>query len=118
MHTKNVGEKGELTAVRYFLSLGYRILERNFRKKLGELDIVARDGTTLVFVEVKSRASFDEWIYSSVSLRKKRRIQKTIALYLAANPGVLYEELRFDVILITQERVLEHFLGESLPLPW
>ena len=54
---KELGARGEELAVRYLKNRGYRILERNYRIKLGEIDIIARDRNTLVFVEVKARSS-------------------------------------------------------------
>ena len=57
MNKKTTGEIGEEFAVRYLRSQGYKILVRNFRCRLGEIDIIARDGKTVVFVEVKTRRS-------------------------------------------------------------
>ena len=57
MNNKAVGGLGEDFAVYYLESCGYRIIERNFRCRLGEIDLIAQDGKTLVFVEVKTRRS-------------------------------------------------------------
>ena len=54
-----MGQRGENVAARYLRNLGYKIIVRNFRCELGEIDIVAKDGKTLVFVEVKTRAYDD-----------------------------------------------------------
>lgn len=51
------GSEGESFAADYLIKNGYRILERNFRTPLGEIDIIARDGETLVFIEVKARSN-------------------------------------------------------------
>src|SRR5689334_22052147 len=56
---QRVGAQGEEVAVDYLTGLRYRIVERNFRCKGGEVDIVARDGKTLVFVEVKARRNLN-----------------------------------------------------------
>lgn len=57
MSTKDIGQAAEKKAAEFLESQGYRILERNFRSKFGEIDLVALDGETLVFVEVKARAT-------------------------------------------------------------
>jgi len=57
-----LGDRGENLAARHLRNLGYRIITRNFRCPLGEIDIVARDGSTLVFCEVKTRAYDDQGV--------------------------------------------------------
>ena len=54
-----LGERGENVAAKFLRNQGYKILERNYRTSVGEIDIIARDGKTLVFVEVKTRAYDD-----------------------------------------------------------
>ena len=55
MSNKSLGNFGESLARQYLISLGYKILEENFRNKIGEIDIIAKDGKTICFVEVKTR---------------------------------------------------------------
>ena len=57
MNNRRAGIEGESVADEYLKNIGYRILDRNFSTKVGEIDIVARDGNTLVFIEVKARDS-------------------------------------------------------------
>jgi putative endonuclease len=77
-----VGRRGEALAVDHLQRKGYRILERNVRTRLGEIDIVARDGDCYVFVEVRARTS-NEWTpEESVTLQKQRRIGRLGQQYL------------------------------------
>ncbi|HZD59794.1 MAG TPA: YraN family protein [Anaerolineae bacterium] len=97
-----LGKSGEDMAVRYLRRKRYRILARNFRSKLGEIDIVAQHVRTLVFCEVKLRLNeaFGQ-PFEAVTPHKQRRIRKVAELYMAiaVNPGE-FDAVRFDVISI------------------
>jgi len=97
---KSLGARGETIAVAYLKGQRFVILERNFRCKGGEVDIVARDGKTLVFVEVKSRrnASYGP-PQLSVTPFKQRQISKAALTWLAKNHHQDCSA-RFDVIAI------------------
>lgn len=97
---KDLGKIGEAVAVRYLRRQGYKILERNFRLRGGEIDIVARDGEQLVFVEVKTRSSNNqEFLRTSVNKGKEKRLSKTASYYLMKKKyGGLTS--RFDVIFV------------------
>jgi putative endonuclease len=100
MLPKDLGRKGEELAVRFLLRRKYRILERNYRRRSGEIDIVARDGRILVFVEVKTRASDGYALpIESVGFRKQQRLRRLAEHYLAEHdfPDC---DVRFDVISI------------------
>lgn len=101
------GKQGEDRACEYLRALGYRVVERNFRCKLGELDIIARDGSTLVFTEVRSRAhSRHGTPLETVTGPKQRRIARVASYYLSIRrPG--FEACRFDVVGITGDDI-EH----------
>jgi len=72
-----LGVRGEKTAARFLRRKGYEILRRNFRTRFGEIDIIARDGHTLVFVEVKSRMEgIPGSAGASVGLKKQRSLSK------------------------------------------
>ena len=94
------GEKGESLAVRYLKKNGYKILEQNYRTKLGEIDIIAREKKTLVFVEVKSRRSIrfgsPKW---AVTPKKQRTISMVALTYLKATQQT-DARARFDVVAI------------------
>jgi putative endonuclease len=84
-----------------FLKLrGYKILERNFRTPLGEIDIIAKESNFVSFVEVKARSK--DYLVSgkeAVDIKKRRKIKKTASLYASKN---LKRFFRFDVLEIIQ----------------
>ncbi|HET9624731.1 MAG TPA: YraN family protein [Kofleriaceae bacterium] len=95
------GASAEAEAVRLLVASGYRIVARNFRCKLGELDVVARDGDVLVFVEVRSRADAEHGDAAlMIGRAKQRQVARVAAFYLGAvRPA--FDECRFDVVAIT-----------------
>ncbi len=96
-----LGARGEDVAVSYLKKNGYKIVERNFRCVLGEIDIVAYDGKTLVFVEVRTRKSrqFGSPI-SSVSYRKQKKLISLANFYIKKH-RLFDKPARFDVVGIT-----------------
>jgi putative endonuclease len=95
-----LGDKGENVAARYVRStLGYKILTRNFRIEGGEVDIVARDGKTLVFIEVKTRAYDDPTPEEQVNEFKTHQVTKAAKVFLSRY-GFPQPPARFDVIAI------------------
>lgn len=97
---KTVGAQGEELAAAFLRRAGYRIVERNFRCKGGEADIVARDGKTLVFVEVKTRRSMTYGPPQlAVTSFKQRQISKAALTWLAKNRQQ-DAPARFDVIAV------------------
>ena len=105
MTTRDEGIHGEDAAVQTLKKEGYRILERNHRNKLGEIDIVAEEKKCLVFVEVKKRntSSFGEAVYA-VDKRKKRHLVKAAMMYMKIN-RCFDRQARFDVIAIDGEQI-------------
>lgn len=98
MRNRELGEQGENLAVSYLRSKGYRILERNFRIRSGEIDIIAFYQKCLVFVEVKTRRSQKFGTAAeAVHYQKRRRIVRTALFYLTMKP-LSYDLIRFDVI--------------------
>lgn len=88
---------GEHAAARYLQSRGYAILERNYRSQLGEVDIIARHGPDLVFVEVKSRTPQDAFAPAdSVTPAKRAKLARLARYYVAAR-ACGEERCRFDV---------------------
>ena len=95
-----LGEKGENLAVARLKKLGYRILVRNYRIRLGEIDIIAEDKDTLVFVEVKARTgtSFGSPV-EAITARKKRQLAK-VAMQYISQYGLDNRSARFDVVSV------------------
>lgn len=97
-YNKKIGAEGEAVACRYLKRRGYRILDRNFTIRGGELDIIAMDGNELVFAEVKTRTS-DVMGHPSdaVNNLKKKNIIHTARIYISKKK--LYDiQVRFDVL--------------------
>jgi putative endonuclease len=100
-----VGEEGESLAVKFLRENGYKIIEQNYRCKLGEIDIIAKDGGVLAFIEVKARRTdrfgVPKW---AVTPRKQRKISM-VALYYLKETEQMEEKARFDVVAV---RFLPH----------
>ena len=99
---RRVGDKYERLAAEHLQRAGYRIRERNFRCKFGEVDLIAEKDGYLVFVEVKYRrdASMGDAL-AAVTPQKQERIRKTAAWYLIRNGYSEETPCRFDVVGIT-----------------
>jgi putative endonuclease len=94
------GRRAEALAATHLESQGLVIVARNFRRRFGELDLVARDGDTLVFVEVRLRSRDDYGgAAASITAAKRKRLTKAAELYLAALDAV--PPCRFDAILFS-----------------
>ncbi len=104
------GISAESIAAAWLIGKGYRILARRFRCAAGEIDIVAGRRQTVIFVEVKSRASFDD-AAESVTERQRARIATAAEIWLANNPKVTFQDLRFDAILIVPGKLPRHIPG-------
>jgi len=94
-----LGERGENVAAKYLRNQGDKILERNFRTAVGEVDIIARDKKTLVFVEVKTRAYDDPTPEEQVNEAKQHQITKAAKMYLSRY-GQSPPPARFDVVAV------------------
>ena len=109
-----LGRRGENAAARYLQRLGYIIVARSARDAIGELDIVAVDGRTVVFVEVKTRASHDAGHPAeAVHDDKQRRLTRLALAYLKRH-DLLERQSRFDVVAVTwpdgaKRPTIEHF---------
>lgn len=101
MITQEKGHLGEEKALAYLNNLGFKLVTKNFRCRLGEIDLIMRDKEYLVFIEVRSRSShaFGGGI-ASINSAKKQKILKTAAYYLMTHKAQNEMPLRFDVISI------------------
>ena len=108
MNKRQLGTDYETKACNYLESEGYVIIERNFRTYRGEIDIIASDGETLVFTEVKFRAK-NSFGYSAeaVGIHKQRIIYAVAENYLALHQKYRESPCRFDVIAI-DNNVINH----------
>ncbi len=104
---RRIGALGEEIATRHLVARGYRIVDRNFRTRWGELDIVAVDQRTLVFCEVKTRRATVNWRdpLESVDARKRVRLRRMAGQWLAHHRGGQgLSACRFDAIGVTIDR--------------
>ena len=101
------GLSAEIRAAAYLMAKGYRIMAKRFRTPYGEIDIVARRRSLLVFVVVKARASLDDAAYA-VTPRQQQRIIDAAQAWLMAHPEHADFDLRFDVMLIAPRHLPRH----------
>ena len=99
---ERAGRRAETLAALYLALTGHRILARRFKVRAGEIDIVARQGRTLVFVEVKQRRRAAHAV-DPVTARSEERIIRAGETFLARNPGYVRRgfALRYDIVLVT-----------------
>jgi len=95
---KVLGNRGEDLAAEFFIAKGFDVVERNWRKRIGELDLVIRKGDEFRFVEVKTRYSLAAgYPEESVTLLKLKKFEQIALDYLESNPG-LPEDFHMDVL--------------------
>jgi len=104
MTNKSFGSYGESLAKKYLLSQGYHILEENFRTKIGEIDIIAKDGQTICFIEVKTRKSLQQGQpFEAVHPWKMKKLSQLAFFYLKSKFHSIDIPARFDVVSIVQK---------------
>jgi putative endonuclease len=100
MQEKELGKKGEEVALRFLKKKGYKIIEKNYVCKLGEMDIIAREKDTLVFIEVKTRTSMAFGPPQlAVNSTKQMQLSK-VALYFLKEKRLEDIKARFDVVAV------------------
>ncbi|SCH09573.1 MULTISPECIES: YraN family protein [unclassified Romboutsia] len=112
MNNKEKGDLGENIALTYLLKNGARVIEKNYKIKSGEIDIIANIDNELVFIEVKSRSSIKYGYPSeSVNIKKIRKISNVARYYIFINK--LYDiPIRFDVIEVYfNENKINHIIN-------
>lgn len=101
-NNRDLGTRGEDAAARYLYKRGYDIIERNWKCTFGEADIIAHDGETVVFVEVKTRSGLEHGFPSeAVDAKKRDRYEKIALAYLSESEDVDVP-VRFDVVAIVK----------------
>jgi len=117
---QNIGQLGEDIAVKYLEKHNYKILERNYRKPWGEIDIVTQQDDELVFVEVKAQNKEFEWRpEENITRHKKHQLSRIIATYLKTNKIPEDQNWRIDVLAIkldfeTKNAQIEHIENINL----
>jgi len=105
------GKEGEKIAADFLKKNGYRIIDKNFRSPLGEIDIVAREKDAIVFVEVKTRKSSElGYPEQAVGIRKQKKMSQ-LALWYLQKKKIIDTSARFDVVAITM-----HSSGDEIKL--
>ena len=100
---KSLGSEGEALAAEFLRKKGYRIIAKNYKTFIGEIDIIAKDGDTIVFLEVKTRTNETfGYPFEAVNDHKRRKIKNVALLFLKK----IKEEVpaRFDVLSISSTR--------------
>ena len=112
MNNIEKGKLGEEIAFKYIISKGGKVIEKNYRTKMGEVDIIAKLNGELVFVEVKSRSNINYGYPSeSVNYKKKRKITNVAKYYILEN-SLENLSIRFDVIEIYfNEKKINHIVN-------
>lgn len=101
MKRTQLARQGEEQAAKYLQAQGYTLLARNWRKREGELDIVALEGDTLAFVEVKTRRTHSYGAgEESVDPRKQVQLARLAQRFIHENPQIAFRECRFDVVVV------------------
>jgi putative endonuclease len=102
----NLGKTGEEQAAAALESAGMKIIMKNYRSKHGEIDIIAQDGETIVFTEVKTWAAYGmEDLRYSIDSRKQQKIIKTAKFFLCENRQYNKMSIRFDAIFVSNNSI-------------
>lgn len=101
---QRVGKHGEGLAAEHLVDSGMRLVDRNWRCPLGEIDIIAQDGDTLVFCEVKTRRGTGYGIPAEAVVRAKQERLRRLALVWLKTTGSHAPDIRFDVISVLPQR--------------
>jgi putative endonuclease len=120
MEKKELGKKGEEVAIRFLKKRGYRIIEKNYVCKMGEMDIIAREKDTLAFIEVKTRTSTEFGPPQlAVNSSKQRQLSK-VALNYLKEKKLEDVKARFDVvaILLGQKGEEIELIRDAFDLSW
>ena len=112
INKRELGARYEIRTADYLQHQGYTILERNFHCHLGEIDLIARRGRTIAFVEVKYRAGRDYGFpEEAVDFRKQRRIMRVAQYYILTHPWASELDGRYDVAAYQADDSLVYYEG-------
>ena len=105
--TKHLGQQGETIAVKYLVDKKYKILDRNYRNSIGEIDIIAKKHGTIVFVEVKTRDSIHANYFlpeQSITPQKQAKLRKLGEMYINERKYNDKQEWQIDIISISIDK--------------
>jgi putative endonuclease len=106
--TLSDGHAAETVACRYLEDKGFALIARNYRCAFGEIDLIMRDGETLVFVEVRRRRNVDFGTPAeTVGPRKQQRLRATAEHYLQRHAALSQKPCRFDIVALTDDRSVD-----------
>jgi len=109
---QSLGKSGEEFATRLVIESGLSIIAQNYRCPKGEMDIIARDGEVLIFIEVRTRrSSYRGWGEESITRQKAQRLQAIASYYVLQQGYLSWPGLRFDVVAI-------RWIGERPEVNW
>jgi putative endonuclease len=106
----HLGVSAESRAALLLAAKGYRTLAKRWKTPVGEIDLVMRRGTLIIFVEVKARGSLDA-AAESVLPRQRKRIIAAAEAWLAAHPEHAGYDMRFDAVLVAPGRLPQHIIS-------
>lgn len=101
------GRRAEWLAILWLSVKGYRLLDRRFGGKGGEIDLVMRRGRTIAFVEVKARSRIEDAM-AAVTAEKRRLVERRVRQWLARNPWAVGHDLRADAVFLAPWRAPRH----------
>ncbi len=113
-NASEIGKTGEDIAERFLKKIGYAILERNFRTRFGEIDIIAKENGSYVFVEVKTRKDEDAFGEPQLAVNKSKQKHLSLAALTYIKKESLNSDYRFDIIAICRDRI-EHIKNAFSP---
>lgn len=102
-----LGVYAEYICLAYLFFCGYRFLEKRYKTKVGEIDLVMRKSGVIVFIEVKARKTYEEGLYA-ISPRQLQRIQHTAEIFLSKMRKKQFKGARFDVMVVVPWRMPYH----------
>ena len=112
LYKKNFGKQGEDIAFQYLIDHDFKIIDRNFRSKFGEIDIIAQKGNKLFFVEVKTRSNLKKGMpYEAINKRKIHQMKKASTYFLMQNnyKDLKYTLSAFSILFINLNDYRLHF---------
>ena len=105
--TYQKGIWAERYAAAFLVLKGYRILKTRYKTKVGEVDLIARRGNTIVFVEVKAHGTYIKGV-EAISPTAKGRISRAAQLFTASHPKWSGQTVRFDVMIVHRSFIITH----------